>query len=462
MKWSTCRVEHACAASAGHSLRICLRLLLPASLLAWQTGCNDASVAQQPAAPAQASSTATVTRVTAGKPERKALKRTTVQPGRIQAFEETPLHPKIAGYVEEIRVDIGDRVKKGDLLITIFSPELKDDVKQREALLRQAEAEVRQAQAAIRAAQAAAVTAQAKLQEAEAGIERTEADIKRWKSEHARISELAANGTVTRKMMDETLSQLQVAEAGRHEALARIESAKAGLSQSRANVDSAEADAGAADARQGVAEANLARAKTLLAYTEIRAPYDAIITRRNVDTGHYMQPAASGSQPLLVLCRADVVRIFVDVPEMEAAMVDKTDPVQVTLQALGGKQVQGKVTRTSWDLDPANRSLRTEIDLPNSDLALRPGMYATASILLAERDEVLTLPVTAVVRNGADAYCCQVVSGHIQRTPLVVGLRSGKEIEILSGLSGDETVVLLRADTLQDGQPVEVLPPAAK
>lgn len=425
-------------------------------VLVVQSGCNDASVAQQPAAPPQAASQ--VIRVTAGKPQRKTLKRTTVQPGRIQAFEETPLHPKIAGYVEQVPVDIGDRVKKDEVLVSIWSPEMKDDLRQREALLRQAEAEVRQAQAAIRAAEAATVTASAKVQEAQAGIDRTDADIRRWKAEHARISELAGSGSVTRKLLDETLSQLQAAEAARQEALARVESAKAGLSQSKANVESAEADEGAAAARQGVAEANLARAKTLLAYTEIRAPYDGIITRRHVDTGHYVQPAAAGgSQPLLVVCRADVVRIFVDVPEMEAAMVDKGDTVSVGLQAIGGKDVSGTVTRTSWDLNPANRSLRTEIDLPNPDLRLRPGMFATVSILLAERADVLTLPVTAIVRDGPDNFCCQVISGRIQRTPLILGLRSGKEVEILSGLQGDETVVLVRADTLQDGQAVEVL-----
>jgi membrane fusion protein (multidrug efflux system) len=116
------------------------------------------------------------------------------------------------------------------------------------------------------------------------------------------------------------------------------------------------------------------------------------------------------------------------------------------------------VTRTSWDLNPANRSLRTEIDLPNPDLRLRPGMFVTVSILLAERAEVLTLPVTAIVRDGPDNFCCQVISGRIQRTPLILGLRSGKEVEVLSGLLGDETVVLVRADTLKDNQLVEVLP----
>ena len=117
--------------------------------------------------------------------------------------------------------------------------------------------------------------------------------------------------------------------------------------------------------------------------------------------------------------------------------------------------MKAKVTRTSWDLDPANRSLRTEIDIENPDLLLRPGMFATVTILLAERADVLTLPVTAIVRDGQDSFCCQVVSSRIQRTPLILGLRSGKEIEVLSGLAGDESVVLLRADALKDGEPVE-------
>jgi RND family efflux transporter MFP subunit len=206
-----------------------------------------------------------------------------------------------------------------------------------------------------------------------------------------------------------------------------------------------------------VAEANLARAKTLLAYTEIRAPYNGIVTQRHVDTGHYIQPAAAGSQPLVVVCHADRVRVFVDIPELEAAMVDKNDKATITLQALSGQEFHGNVTRTSWDLDPANRSLRTEVDLPNPELVLRPGMFATVSLLLAERADVLTLPATAVLRGKDGAYCCQVVSGKVQHTPLVVGLRSGKEIEVLSGLSGEETVVLLRADSLENGQSVEVL-----
>jgi RND family efflux transporter MFP subunit len=274
------------------------------------------------------------------------------------------------------------------------------------------------------------------------------------------LNELASGGSVTRKLVDETFSQLGAADASRQEAQARIDSVKAALNQSQANVESAQADEGTAVARRQVAEANLARAKTLLAYTEIRAPYDGIVTRRRAVTGDYVQPGAGpANQSLVVVCRADMVRIFVDVPELDAALVDKGDAVTVALQALGGKEAPAAVTRTSWDLDPANRSLRVEIDLPNEGLLLRPGMYATANIVLEERTDVLTLPATAIVREGKNTYCCQVVNTRIQRTPIELGLRSGKDYEVVSGLRGDETVVQARAENLKEGEPVDVLPP---
>src|SRR5690606_13502144 len=100
---------------------------------------------------------------------------------------------------------------------------------------------------------------------------------------------------------------------------------------------------------------------------------------------------------------------------------------------------------------------RTEIDIPNTDGLLRPGMYATATILLEQRDDVLTLPVTAIVREGRDAYCCCVVSDKIERTPIELGLRSGGDIEVLAGLEADRMVVVAGADSLHQGQPVEVI-----
>src|SRR6476660_3854224 len=134
------------------------------------------------AASTPAQSTTAIDRVTAGKPVRKTLKLITTQPGRIEAFEEAPLFPKLAGYVQEVLVDIGDSVKKDQLLIKLSIPEMLDEVKQMEALVAQAEAEVNQAEAAVKAAEATAGTAEAKVAQAAAGIGRAAGEYDRWKA----------------------------------------------------------------------------------------------------------------------------------------------------------------------------------------------------------------------------------------------------------------------------------------
>lgn len=425
-------------------------------------GCGRPSDAQTSADAALAPA-ASIDRVTAGRPETKTLQLFSSQPGRVAAFEETPLHSKLTGYVEEVLADIGDRVAKDQLLVRLRIPELHDELDQKQALLDQTEAEVKQAQAAVAAADAAAVTAEARIAQAEAGIGRAAGDYQRWQAEHARLTELSQRGSVTQKLVDETLNQLRSAEAASLEASASVAVAKAAREEARANVSQAQADQATAVARQRVAAANLAAADTLLAYLEIRAPFDGVVTRRNVDTGHYVHPAAgSASEPLLVVARTDKVRVFVDVPEMEAALVDgadKPDSAVVRVQSLGGLKFPAAITRTSWSLQASNRSLHTEIDIPNAEGLLRPGMYVTATILLEQRDDVLTLPLAAIVRDGADAWCCCVSSGRIDRRRIELGLRSGNDVEILKGLAADEQVVLARADALQPGQQVEVISP---
>ncbi|MEX0819016.1 MAG: efflux RND transporter periplasmic adaptor subunit [Pirellulaceae bacterium] len=435
-------------------------LAVTGGLMLAASGCNHPTAAQptESAKPAAASS---LDRVTAGHPERKTLKLYTSQPGRVEAFEETPLFPKVTGYVESVLVDIGDTVKKDQVLIKLWIPEMQDQVEQKEALVAQAEAETKQAEAAVQAAEAAVISAQAGVTQAEAGVGRTDGDYDRWKSEHDRIKELAARGSVTLKLVDETLNQFRAAEAAQQETAANVQFAKAGLSEAEANVAKARADLMAAQARHRVTQANLKQTTTLLGYGEIKAPFDGVVTQRGIDTGHYVHPATGGAtKPLLVVARTDKVRIFFDIPEMEAPLVDggeDGDTAIVRVQSMRNREFEAKVTRTSWSLNDSNRSLRTEIDILNEDGLLRPGMYATATILLEQRNDVLSLPITAILREGQQSYCCCIESGRIERNAIELGLRSGDEVEIVSGLNDNHTVVLARADSLPPGQQVEVI-----
>jgi len=428
-------------------------------------GCGRPTVGGAAETTAKAGPAASIERVTAGPPQRKNLVLRTSQPASIDAFETTPLSPKVAGYVSEVLVDIGDRVTAGQVLLRLNVPEMLDERRQKQALHHQAEAEIGLAQSKLTGAQAGVSSARARVAQAEASVAQAAAALEQYRTEHARISELAAARSVTQQLADESLSKLRAAEAGQQAAQAGVELARAELLESESEVPEAQADIDAAAARERVAAADLAYVETMLGYLEFKAPYDGVVTQRNVDTGHFVRASSESAAPLLVVARTDTLRVFVDVPEAEAAFVssgDAGDSASVRVQALSNREFAAKVTRTSWALDPANRSLHVEIDILNSDGALRPGMYANASIVLEERQDALTIPATAVVRQGTETLCCVVRDGKIHRIPIQLGLRVADDVEVLAGLDEHATVVLTRAEALADEQPVEVIAPDIK
>ena len=438
--------------------RLHLSTLIAMTLMSPLIGCADSTSSKSTTA--KEKQAAAVTKVVVSRPVRKPLVLITTQPARIEAYEETPLFAKVAGYVDEIAVDIGDEVKKGETLITLRVPELQNGVEQREALLSQAKAEIAQAEAALLAARAAADTATAHVKETKAGVARTTAELARWEAENLRIVDLAESGSVTTKLAEETKNQLRAAESSRDEATAAVESAEAGVREAEAMIAKGEADLRAAEARAAVAEGNLAEAQTMLSYTKLQAPFDGVVIARNVDPGHFVQPASgAGAKPLAAVARTDRMRVAVDVPEMEAGLVDVGDPVALRVQALRGTELKGQIARISWSLDANNRSLRAEVDVPNDDSTLRPGMYAIGVIELDRRDQALTLPATAIMRNGAETSCMVVENGKAVRLPIEAGLRVGPDTEIIGGVTEAHDVVTVRPEALIQGQSVQPLTP---
>jgi hypothetical protein len=162
---------------------------------------------------------------------------------------------------------------------------------------------------------------------------------------------------------------------------------------SRASLDRARSDVVAAEAGISVARSDARRAEALLGYTRIVAPFDGVVTRRNVDAGHLTVPGGQG-EPLFIVARSDLVTVTVGVPELFAAAVDPGDSARVRLQAIPGRTFEGKVTRTAYALDTKSRTLRVEIDLPNPVGKLHPGLYAYATIILDEHRDALTLPAS--------------------------------------------------------------------
>lgn len=404
------------------------------------------------------SGSAPVARVTTVTPERMTIRRITEQPGQIEAVEVTPMHAKLAGYVQSVSADIGDRVKKGQVMAELRVPEIEADLKQKRALIEQAQAEKKQAEATVNVALAGVRSAEAKVSETKAGIRRSEAEVARWQSEFARVQQLARERALTGSLVDETRSKLGAAEASRDEVKAQVTSNEAALAESKAYLDKARSDVLAAASHVEVARFEAERAEAMASYRKIEAPYDAVVTRRMVDTGQLTTPGTTGD-PLFVVARSGVVTVTVGVPESDAPFVNAGDPAHVRLLALNGRTFDGKVTRTAWALESATRTLLTEIDLPDPDDALRPGLYAYVTVVAEEHDNALTLPATAIVKDGGKSYCVTVAGGRAQRKAIELGLTEGKRTEVVSGLSEDEQVVEANAGSLSDGQAVERIEP---
>lgn len=397
-------------------------------------------------------------RVSTIKPQRKLLERRCEQPGEIAAFEETPLYAKVAGYVQVVNVDIGDKIKQGQTLAVLSVPELFEDLKQKGALVTQAQSQITQANAAVEVAQAAIETANAKVAAAQAAIARTTADVERWKSENARIRELADRSAVTQKVADETLQQLRVAEGAKLEADAQVVSAKAAVLETQAKMTAAKADVEAANARLAVAQADRDHAQSLVDYATIKAPYDGKVNQRLIHTGFYVQPATTGRDaPLLVVSHSEVVRVVVFVPESEAGFTKLGDPTTIRVQSLDNKQFAGNIKRIASALDEKTRTLRAEVDLENPSGELVPGMYCYVSILLGKRPEALVIPATAMMVNQDKASCFIVANGQIVRQPIELGLRTSSEVEIVSGLTGNEAIIPKNPTSLHEGQRAEII-----
>ncbi len=418
----------------------------------------------------RATAIAELPKVTTAKPVRQSLLQKTEQPGRVEAFSTTHLLAKISGYIDQQLVDIGDRVvgpkrdsqgnvtEAGQVLAVLTAPELQDERMQKEAMIVQATSDIAQAEAAVEVAKSVATSAESIIDEFVASQQRAESEYQRWKSESERINVLASTQTVTQKLADETLQQMLAADATRSESAAKIRSAKAKLNEALMGITKAKADLNAAEARLKIAEAELKRVRSLCDYLVIRAPYDGFITERNYDLGALIQAASSSDdKPLFTIVQTDKIRVFIEVPETDAALVESGRKAIIKVPSLGGRVFEGNVTRTAWALQSGSRTLRSEIDIPNESGVLRPGMYANVELTVAEKQDALTLPKAAVVMLDGQAYCMVVTdAGKVTKTAIKVGIRSATEVDIVSGLVGGENVIIANAAAFQDGQIVQM------
>jgi RND family efflux transporter MFP subunit len=318
-------------------------------------------------------------------------------------------------------------------------------------------AEVEQSEVAVKMSQTSEESAAAAIEECYAGLERADANLNRWRSEFDRIRELTDKKTVTQKLADETEEQFKSAQAARNESLAKTRAAKARRQEVLVAIEKARADLKTVQARLNVARADRDRAAALCEYLEVRAPIPGIVTARNIDRGVLVQAAKSMNEaPLFTIVQADVVRLFLDVPESDAILVEPERHVNVRVPAAGMKPFTGTVARTGWALQTGTRTLNCEIDIPNPDGLLRPGMYAQVELVVAQRSVALALPKSAVIVVDGQTTCLTVSKeGVIEAKPVQAGIRTETEIEIVSGLDGSEEVISANVAAFRAGQQVE-------
>jgi HlyD family secretion protein len=302
-------------------------------------------------------------------------------PGHAEAFELVDLHVGVAGFIKKVNVDIGDRVKKGDVLAELSAPDLEAEYKLKLAVVEQAKAEVEVAHRSIQAARAALESAKLHILEAEAAVKSAQANLKLHATHLERMKSLLANAAIDQAMVDEATQQVEAAKAGLEAAEARLLTVKANVLESEAQVARAEAMTKVAEARVTVAKADAQRTMTAYDFTKVTAPFDGIVTRRTASTGDFAQAAANGKpQPFFVVARTDVVRMAVQVPESEVARLTIGTPAVIHFAALKDQEFKGKLTRVGGSIDRTNGTLRTEIDLPNADGKILPGMYGTVTL----------------------------------------------------------------------------------
>lgn len=340
-------------------------------------------------------------------------------PAEVLPYEKTDLSAKVSGYLQKINVDYGDPVTEGELLATIWIPELTKEYEQKEAIVARAEADVRLARSAVVVA---------------------EADYRRFKSQYERLTRAGRGGVIGRESVEETQFSFESSEAKR---------------------DMARADVGVKEANVQVAKADRDRVAALLKYTRIVAPYNGVITRRYLHTGALLNTTNGELPILLTVVRTDRLRIVVDVPEKDVPYLDKDDWVTLNLDALPGKEFRWPITRMAPVLG-GGKKVRVEVDLRNPG-PFYPGMYGHAKVILEDKPKALTLPKGCVSHDDKGAFVWRAADGKATRRRITVGITEGDKIEIVSGLKAGEEVLRGSTAALREGQAIEVrVAPAEK
>ncbi|HUH64186.1 MAG TPA: efflux RND transporter periplasmic adaptor subunit [Terracidiphilus sp.] len=325
--------------------------------------------------------------------------------GQFQPYQVIDVHPKVAGFIKKIDVDIGDRVTKGETLAVLEVPELA--------------AQVQGAQFEMQRARDEIVRAQHEVKRAEALHAALHADYQRLAD-----TAKAQPGLVAQQELDDAQAKDLSAEA-------QVDAAKAAASAAQQHAESTRADD--------------QRVEALAGYTNVVAPIDGVIIWRYADTGALIQSGTNSNEqdiPIVRLSQSGLLRLRMPVPEDDVQYVHEGQTIQVRVDAVN-RSFTGKVVRFTRNVNFETRSMETEVDVENRDLSIAPGMYANAQLQLARHDNVITIPTEALVLRGAEETVYVLgANNRVHIHTVQVGLRGSKLAEIRSGIEPGDRVIL--------------------
>jgi RND family efflux transporter MFP subunit len=324
-------------------------------------------------------------------------------PGNIQAILETGIYARTDGYLKARRVDIGSHVENGELLAEIDTPEVDAQLNQ----------------------------ALANLNEAKANVVKLEADLALARTTLQRYQQAGA-GTVSKQQIDEKTASVTTAEKA-------VDAARATVSANEANVQ---------------------RLLDLKGYQKVYAPFDGIITARNVDPGALISGGAgAGVHELFRLAQVDMLRIFVYVPQSSAPDIKVGQSAAVSVREYPRRVFEGRVSRTAGAIDPTSRTMLVEVLVPNPDNALFAGGYATVRFKIERGEPPLLIPTNALLVDAVGVRVAVVTADNtLHYRPIDIGRDYGDEVEVLSGVDQGDVLATGLNGSLPDGAAVMVAP----
>jgi HlyD family secretion protein len=390
-----------------------LTALIALALLAWGAYAHWRRNSQ--AEQTQQETTQSIPKVRVATAKREDAPMETVLPGQTEAFQIANIYGRATGYISERRVDIGSRVKKGDLLVHIAAPDL--------------DAQVAQAVAQLGQVNAALAQAEAQVTQAEANLTLQQTNLSR------------AN-TLTRQGF-ETVQNQQTQQTTVQSQQAALDTARAGIKLAQANVKAQ--------------QATVDRLKSLASFEDVVAPFDGVITARNVEVGDLINADTGTGAPLFTVDEDDLLRVAVQIPQYSSGGVRDGLEAKITLPETPGRAFYGKVARSTVALLYSTRTLTTEVDVPNKDGVLRPGLFVNVALAIPRTTPNVSVPSDALIFNQQGMQVAMIgKDDRVKMQKVDIYRDLGTSVELKAGLQGGEKLVIDAPPDLADGTKVAV------